>query len=811
MKTKKRSFILTGILFPAMLYASGLPPQQISGYVKDTTSAAVSYAVVGLASPADSTFLKFEITDEKGFFEFEAIPAGHYFLRVSSVGFREFISAPFQLSASAGHMMGEIILSARPNSLEEITVSARKPIIESLPDRLIFHVDQLLSAGGGSAFDLFSQSPGVTINSDGHISIRGKQNVLVLVDNRENFVQRENLGTFLKGFPADQIQSLEIITRPSARYAASGTAGVINIKTKKNAQRGLGLNASSGWRQGILFNMNNNLALNWRNEKFYMFANYGYVISSPYNKLEIDNTFLNEEGNSISRTFQTYEAKLQNHTNTVQTGADFTHGKTFFGLSYSGNFEDHLPRLQYTSTSIFNASHQPLGTVQGERFRNNYISRNSVNFNFVQSFSPPGSELALAADFFNYNLDLNYKISNIFSRGDSVVNFTQKTPNDIKVYSVKADFTYPLGENSRVQAGVRSSFTKMDNAYNFSLSDPATLQYVFDPQRSVHYTFNEDIHSGYVNVLHPFSEKLDIEAGLRLENTVNRSVQKSIGDILDKKYTKLFPSVLINYSPGVNHSYSLSYSRRFNRPEYISLIPAYLYTDLLYYTYGNPRQDPEVADQLDLSYTFLEKITFNFNFSSLGQAFFTANIPDPENYALGETYMNRGSKQSIALSADYTDQPLSWYTVMLSTTWGYAKFNDDARNEYFAQGYFGMAQMVNRFSFRKGWSAELSAVYNSGQYESAVYYLNPYGMLVAGIGKSLFRGAGGLKLQLRDPFFSNIYNYDARFSELKQKWVLREDTRQIGLVINYNISSGNQAKRRSRVSSNDEEKERFKQ
>lgn len=811
MKTKKILFILTSILFPAMLSASDLPSQQISGYVKDTTSAGVPYAVVGLASHADSSVLKFEITDERGFFEFDAVAAGHYFLKVSSVGFREFVSPPFHLSVSAGHIMDEIILTALHNSLEELTVSARKPIIESLPDRLIFHVDQLLSAGGGNAFDLLTQSPGVNINSDGLVSIRGKQNVLVLVDNRENFVQRENLVTFLKGFPAEQIQSLEIITRPSARYAASGTGGVINIKTKKFAQRGFGVNASTGVRQGILFNTNNHLALNWRNEKFYLFANYGYVINSPYNKLEMDNTFLNEAGNRISRTFQIYEVKLRNHTNSIQTGADFTHKKTFLGISYSGNFEDNLPRLQHTHTDIFDAFNQHIGTVLGERHRDNYISRNSVNFNFVQSFNRPGSELAVAADFFNYNLDFNYRISNTFSQEDSTVSFAQKTPNDIRVYSLKADYTVPVLENTRIQTGIRSSFTKMDNAYNFSLFEPVTRQYIFDPGRSMHYTFDEDIHSAYANLLHPFSETLDIEAGLRLENTVNRSVQKSTSDVLHKKYTRLFPNVLINYNPGENHSYSFSYSRRFNRPEYITLIPAYLYTDLLYYNYGNPRQDPEVADNLDLSYTLFEKFTFNFNYSFLDKTFFMANIPDPENHALGETYMNRGSKKSVALSADYADQPARWYTLMLSTTWGHAKFEDDARNEYSGQGYFGSVQMVNRFSLGKGWNAELSGVYNTGQQESAVYYLNSYGMLVAGIGKSLFKGKGGIKIQFRDPFYTQVFDYRGMFKDLSQKWFLREDTRQVGITLNYGFSSGNNAKARSRTTSNEEEKERFKQ
>lgn len=770
------------------------------------------FAVVGLGSYSDSVLLKFEVTDEKGFFEFEAVAPGHYFLKVSSTGFQEFISPPFEVSdAAAQH---QIVLSALQNGLEQVTVSATKPVIESLPDRLIFNVGQLISASGGNAFDLFSQAPGVTLSSDGLVNLRGKSNVLVLVDNRENFIQGENLATFLKGLPADQILSLEIITRPSAKYAASGTGGIINIKTKKYAHRGFGINVSSGLRQGINFNTNNNLAVSWRNEKLYVFANYGYVRNGVYHKLKMSNTFLGEQGKTLSQTEQVYEVSLKNNINSVQTGIDFTHKKTFLGISYSGIFENHLPRSQATNTDIFNASHQLIEKVRGERLRTRNVSRNTVNFNYVRSFARPGSELTVATDFFNYDLDMHYSISNAFHRlgtgSDTMVNFIQTIPNTMKVYSAKADFTYPLSESSTFQIGLRSSFSRMNNVYNFSLLDPATRQYRFDPVRSIHYTFNEDIHSGYINFLHIFSETFDIEAGLRLENTSNTSVEKHTKDLLEKSYTRLFPNFMINYNPGENHSYSLGYSRRFNRPEYTTLIPAYLYTDLLYYVYGNPHQDPEMSDNADLSYIFMGKLTANVNISFLDRMFFTAFIANPENHAIGETTINHGRQRSAAFSIDYSDQLRSWYSLTLSSTLGHRK-TETGEEKNIAKGYYFQGQMNNRFSLGKGWSAEVAGVFTSGQYESFEYYLNRFGYMVLGLGKTLFKGKGSIKVQMRDPFYSMVYDYDTRFPAVTQKWVLRQDSRQVGLAFSYRFASGNETKTRSRITSNEEEKERYKE
>ncbi|MCD8539152.1 MAG: TonB-dependent receptor [Leadbetterella sp.] len=675
-------------------------------------------------------------------------------------------------------------------------------------------MDQLISAAGGNAFDLLGQSLGVKISSEGIVSIRGKSSVLVLVDNRENHIRGEQLASFLRGFPSGQIQSIEIITRPSARYASSGTGGIINIKTKKGAQRGFGANLVSGIRQGKRYNMNNNLGLNWRNDRLYAFANYGYVISSPYNLLKIENTFLKEDGTAGDKAVQTYEAKFRNLTHSIQTGVDFSVGKTFAGLSYSGSFEDHRPRMQYTQTYLTDAAGQPLGRVSGERFRDNYIRRNSVNLNFVQSFAKPGAELSVASDFFHYNLDLNYRISNTFAMTDpaesSTVKFIQKTPNDFKVFSSKADLTLPLSSASTFQVGWRGSFTRMDNAYRFSLFDPAKQDYTPDPARSVHYVFDENILSAYGNFLHTFSETWDMEAGLRVENTVNSSVEKSAGDLLDKNYTRWFPQVLLNYNAGENHAYSFSYSRRFNRPEYLTLIPAYLYTDLLYYTYGNPRQDPEVADNADLSYTFMGKLTANLNLSFLDRMFFTETLPEEENYAVGETYLNRGSQRSVALTVDYSEEVGPWYSLVFSGTLGHMKTKDEQK-EYASDGFFFSGQMINRFSLGKGWNAEISGVYNSGQYESIIYYINSYGYLVAGLSKSLFKGKGSIKLQMRDPFYSTVMDYDVKFTRLNQKWVLRQDPRQVGLSFSYNFSSGNQKKSRGRISSNEEEKGRFSQ
>lgn len=804
-------------LLLCILFVKTLPAfafQKVSGHVKDSTASGIPYALVSLGNAADSSMIKFETTDEKGYFEFEDVKEGRYFLKVSFVGYRDFVSPTFEVTHSVGHSAGEIILSSAQKLLAEVTVTAGKPLIESLPDRLIFNVDQLITAGGGNAFDLLSQSPGVRISAEGLISIRGKSSVLVLVDNRENFIQSEQLASFLKGFPAGQILSIEIIIRPSAKYASSGTGGIINIRTKKGAQRGLGLSLVSGVRQGRLYNMNNNLAVNWRNDKLYTFANYGYVISSPYNLLEMENTFLKEDGTTGDKAVQTYEARLRNLTHSMQTGLDLTLGKTFAGISYSGSFEDHLPRSQNTVTHLSDAGENMLGVVNGNRFRDNYIQRNAVNFNFVQSFNKPGTELSVASDFFHYNLDLNYRISNTFKMADPsedhTVQFIQSTPNDFRVFSSKADLVLPLSSGSTLQGGIRGSFSQMDNAYRFSLFDPAVQDYTPDPVRSVHYIFNERILSTYGNFLHTFSETFDLEAGLRMENTINRSTEKTKSNILDKNYTRWFPNLLLNYNPGQNHSFSLSYSRRFNRPEYLTLIPAYLYTDLLYYTYGNPRQDPEVSDNTDLSYTFMGKLTANLNVSFLDRMFFTETLPDAAGFSVGETYLNRGSRRSVILSLDYSEEIAPWYSLVFSGSIGHLKMKDDQK-EYASQGTFFSGQMINRFSLGKGWTAEISGAYNSGQYESIIYYLNDYGYLVAGVSKSLFKGKGGLKLQMRDPFYSTVMAYDVRFTSLTQKWVLREDTRQVGVTFNYNFSSGNQKKSRDRVSSNEEEKERFSQ
>lgn len=766
------------------------------------------FAVVRLHAQADSSFMKYEVSDEKGFFEFDNLPPGEYRIVITLLGFEEYRSEPIQVNGEV--LLPDIQMVPAKNELAEVSVRAHKPIIENLPDRLVFNVEQVLTARDGNAYDLLTQAPGLRINPEGSFSIRGKLGVLVLVDNRENFLQGEELVAFLKGFSSEQIQSIEIITRPSAKYAAAGTGGIINIRTKKSAQKGYSMNLSSGWRQGKTFHLNNNLAFTRRTEKFFWQGNYSYLIHPRYNTLFMDNLFLHENGNL--RATQNYAASMKAITHALQGGVDYAHKKTVVGLNFSVSLEDDPLSKQTSTTVLFGLGGQKTGQVGGERSRAYQSERYSANLNVVQTFQRPGMELALAADFFKYGMYYQYFIDNTRSTGSGSerIHFKQNLPNDISIFSSKLDFTLPISEQGSVQMGTRVSYTQMDNSYDFLLFDTQKSDYLFDPSRSVRYVFDENIMGAYMTYRQAFLANWDLEAGLRMEHTVNRSTEMLQKDVLDKNYTRLFPNLAVNYNPNEDHAFSLSYSSRFNRPVYETLIPGYKYTDILYYTYGNPRQDPEIGESLDLSFIYKGKWTFNFNVSRLKGMFFTINLPEIDNLALGETYENRGSSRILALSMDYSEQVFPWYSAVLSTTLGHIKTTDHPKYQYrSAQGIYGSAQVINRFKLGKGWSGELSGTYNSGQQESFVFYLHAYGSLVAGIGKELFKGKANVKFQVRDPFLTLTYDYDAKFIDLHQKWILQEDTRQVGLSFQYNFSSGNQTKSRKRLSSNEEEKERM--
>ena len=285
-KKSLSTVILICILFTA--FGKGKFNGIISGMVWDENQQPISYANVLLLNPEDSSLIKGTITDSIGLYRFENIKARSYLISVSMIGYKTIFEGPLQLDEKeANFKLPPLALEEESLSLGEIVVKARKPFLELRNDKMIVNVSSSPVSAGSNALELLSKAPGVIVDNNNQISLRGKQGVLVMIDGKRSYLSMEEVVKMLETMPASSIESIEIMLNPSAKYDAAGNAGIINIRLKKNENLGVNGNATLGLGQGKYPKANGGLRLNYRQEKFNLFGNYNYYFNRRFQNVGI--------------------------------------------------------------------------------------------------------------------------------------------------------------------------------------------------------------------------------------------------------------------------------------------------------------------------------------------------------------------------------------------------------------------------------------------------------------------------------------------------------------------------------------------
>src|ERR1044072_6681294 len=270
---------------------------KLSGKVSATNQPALSAATITLLKAKDSSVVKMSVTDQDGHYSFDNPPQGKYLVAVSAVGYEKQYSNPFSISAETPVTeLAAMVLTPKDRDLKAVTISARKPLVEQKIDRMVVNVDAFISNTGSTALEALEKAPGVQVDKDGNISLKGKQNVIVLIDGRPSYISGAELANMLKGMQASQLEQIEIMTNPPAKYDAAGNAGIINIKTKKNKTKGFNGNVSAGVGQGVYFKNNESLSLNYRNGKVNLFSTYSFYRNNNFQQLEIFRRYKDDNG-----------------------------------------------------------------------------------------------------------------------------------------------------------------------------------------------------------------------------------------------------------------------------------------------------------------------------------------------------------------------------------------------------------------------------------------------------------------------------------------------------------------------------------
>jgi hypothetical protein len=316
-------FAISFLLFSHFAQAQ-TPGGKISGLVLDNTKKPLDGATVILLATKDSAIISKQLAQTDGTFTFLGLKDGSYLVEVTYIGYKNYKSGNVVISGQNRVKLPAItLLSSSSKTLNEVAVTAQKSYVEQKIDRTVVNVNALISNSGANALEVLEKTPGVQVDADGNITFKGKSGVLVMIDDKPTYLSAANLATYLKSLPSSELDQIELMDNPPAKYDAAGNAGVINIKTKKNTKRGFNGIFSAGYSQGFYGRSNESLNLNYRVDKVNIFANVAYNEEKDFRRLEIDRTYLDANNNPTSSLAEISYFRPMNYNTDIIVGMDY--------------------------------------------------------------------------------------------------------------------------------------------------------------------------------------------------------------------------------------------------------------------------------------------------------------------------------------------------------------------------------------------------------------------------------------------------------------------------------------------------------
>ena len=378
---------------------------KISGSIKDGgNQKVIDAASISLLRAKDSSLVKAAVTDKDGNFSFEDIKDGSYLVLGTSVGHVKVYSNTFAISAAnSSANVGVLQLVPFEKAMKEVSVTAKKPLIERKLDRTIVNVDASITSTGSTALEVLEKAPGVSVDKDGNISLKGKSGVIVYLDGRPSYLSGQDLANMLRNMTASQLDQIEIMTNPPAKYDAAGNAGVINIKTKKNKLFGYNGSITSSYVQGRYARFNEAVSFNYRNKKINFFSNFNYNRNHRSEELYITRNFRDASTKSIKSIFESNTGmENQRHYYNAKMGFDYSVSKnTTLGVVLNGYYNPSLWQSS-TNTSIYDPNHNLTDVTTAYTENKEKWKNFSTNVNLRTKLDTAGQEITADFDYFPY-------------------------------------------------------------------------------------------------------------------------------------------------------------------------------------------------------------------------------------------------------------------------------------------------------------------------------------------------------------------------------------------------------------------------
>jgi hypothetical protein len=813
---KKIYFILFLFVTSANFAIAQNKQCNLSGIVLDEQNKPIDYATIGLFKVSDSALVKTALTSPDGKFQFASINNGNYFIKINVMGYAIYRGKNFDLKEDL--VLNNINLQPNSKTLQGVSVTAVKPLIERKVDKLVMNVEGSSAMTGSTALEVLQKAPGVTVDQNDKISMQGKQGVLIMLDGKQTYMSMADVTNMLRNMQSSEIETIELITNPSSKYDASGNSGIINIRTKKSKNGGTNGSVNANGRFGKTVRGNAGINLNHRTKNVNIFGNYNYGVNGGKGFISIDRisnataatptqpalpaTYFAQDGNTIRR--------YQN--NNFKAGIDvFLDKKNTIGLLVNG----YLNSGKETNDNVtligpsFTETDSKLISISTPKNRYNNLS---YNLNYKSVLDTAGSEISADLDYSKYNgkdaADYSNDVYNYVNNTRSLDFTRNSTPSKIDIKAFKVDYNVALNKSMKLEAGIKSSWVKTDN--DLRAEELIAGVWQNDAKRSNQFVYDENVNAAYTNINKQF-KNTSVQVGLRMEQTNSKGNLITTNNVVERSYWDFFPTAFVQHTLSKNNQVGVSYSRRIDRPSYDALNPFVYYLDRYTYNKGNPFLQPQYTHNFEATYTFMQKYMLAVNYSRTNDAITDVILPDESQQALYQTTTNLAKNISYGANLNVPVKVTKWWNMNNNLNLFHLSFESpDLEGKILKTGKTSY-QLKSQQSFIiiDGLTAELN-----GNYESPVDYgtissRSRY-FVDAGVSKSLFNKKASLKLALSDVFNTNNSRISSAYPGLKYDLYQKNESQVARISFSYRFGKNEIKPARRRSTGTEAEQGRMK-
>ncbi len=800
--------IIFNFLFFFILPAEVFSQASIQGKIVDSLQAPVPFSIVALLNANDSSIVKGESTDAKGIYMFNDLKSGKYLLKITATGFSDQYSSAIKLDSLTNFSVPEIMLHPSP-ILQEATVTGVKQTFEFKNGNITVNVENSVLAKGNSVYDLLSKLPGVTLDNN-IITMQGKSGVIVMIDGRVQQISNQQLINMLKAMSAESIQKIELLKNPPVKYDAAGTAGMINIVTKKNEQRGFSGTVYTESSQGFYNQTSYGLSLNYKNEKVSIFTSVDGVYDMYHTSERFDRNFTTPSGHTEVDNLSIF--------NDLETGNDFKFGADWYANKRNtigfkinggpGGYNSHGTATNqfhdYNNTGFDHA-------ISSAETPNKW---NTVNYNLnaEHQFDTTGTVLDFSTDFTDLNeADKGYNANYFYDAiGNEVLQpniYRNTNKAETRIFSSKLDFSKTIDSTSTMETGIKGSNINATNNYLFERQDLTTNNFYMDSSLSNNYVYREQTLAAYFN----YSKSIrhfNFQLGMRAENTTVNGKNTSSGVVLKKNYSNLFPNISMEFVKNKNHNFQLNLNRRIDRPAYDQLNPFVIYRDQYSYFEGNPFLQPEYCYTAELTYSFKGIINNSISYSKTNDFMLDYTIQNDSTKIFIESNKNIkfNTVYAYTLFIKYDMKP--WWELSLNGDFAYREFKGDVGGVPFrTYGINYSANLSNTFLLPNKTKLEIIGIYR-GPNVYGIIKIDQLWQTAFAIKKSFFKDKMDCSIGMSDVLNTWKFHTHSQFDNQNWNFYHKEDTRRVIVSISYNFGRVKTDERD--VNSNAEEKGRLK-